>query len=177
MDQTVAVAVITAGAAVSASSLTSWITLRNARQQVEQQLLLAREERAERRSTEHRAARRDAYARFLSEATSAAAMISQARQHEISEELFQSRCAAASDSLTLVFQAGALVLIEDPAEMTEAVRQVRSTLQSELDAARAVREQTGTADAVREAGEQRQIAVGTMIAVARAALAADAESR
>ena len=176
MDQTVAVAVITAGAAISASGLTSWITMHSARQQVEQQLVLAREERAERRASEHRAARRDVCARFLSEAISVAAKIDEAQEREISEELFKSRYAAAWDSMTLLLQAGVPVLIEGPAELAKSARQVRSALISELEAIRAVHEQTGTMDVVLEAGERRRIAVGEMTTVARAALGADRDS-
>ncbi|UQT58489.1 hypothetical protein M4V62_27325 [Streptomyces durmitorensis] len=176
MDQTVAVAVITAGAAVSASGLTSWIAMRNARQQVEQQLLLAREERTDRRAAEHRAARRDAYAHFLSEAISTAATIRQAREQDISEELFQSHYAAASESLTLLLQAGVPALIEGPAEVAKAVREVRSALRTELEAVLAAHEQTGTMDAALEAADQRRSAVGAMSTVARAALGASIDS-
>lgn len=177
MNQTVAVAVITAGAAISASGLTSWIAMRSAQRQSEQQLVLAREERAERRTAEHRTARRDAYAGFLSEAISVAAAIRRVRQLGISEEEFQSRYAAASESLMLLVPTGALVSVEGPAELGEAGRQVRSALTSELQAVRAAYEQTGTMSAALEAGHQRTIAVGAMTTAAREALGANIDTR
>lgn len=65
VNNTVAVALITALSTLTAAGLTGAVTVLLSRGQLRHQAALAREERAEQRSTHHRDVRREVYERFL----------------------------------------------------------------------------------------------------------------
>ncbi|MCQ4083961.1 hypothetical protein NGB36_26085 [Streptomyces sp. RB6PN25] len=71
MNDTVAVALITSLSTLTAAGLAGSVSAWTANKQLRHQALLAREERAEQRATDHRQMRREAYERFLSHADAA----------------------------------------------------------------------------------------------------------
>jgi hypothetical protein len=71
VNDTVAVALITSLSTLTAAGLAGWVSTRTTGRQLRHQAALAREERAERRATDHRETRREAYERFLSRADAA----------------------------------------------------------------------------------------------------------
>jgi hypothetical protein len=71
VNSTVAVALITSVSTLTAAALAGWVSARTTARQLRHQAALAREERAERRATDHRETRREAYERFLTRADAA----------------------------------------------------------------------------------------------------------
>jgi hypothetical protein len=80
VNDTVAVALITSLSTLSAAALAGWVSARTAARQLRHQAALAREERAERRATDHRETRREAYERFLTRADAAYRLLDEHRR-------------------------------------------------------------------------------------------------
>lgn len=71
MDDTVAVALITSLSTLAAAGLAGVVSAWTNKRQLQHEALLARDERAEQRATDHRERRREAYERFLAQADAA----------------------------------------------------------------------------------------------------------
>jgi hypothetical protein len=172
VNETVAVALITAGAALAASLLTAWFTSRSSVRQLEYQLQLAREERNERRAGAHREVRRDAYVRFLNEALATAAQIRQTRPDfvEISDEEFTERYNSARETLLSLSKIHGVMVVAGPVDVSDAATDVRSALEKELNLVREARADRDLQDALDKAQKDRTRALGALAGKARDAL-------
>ena len=169
MTETVVVAIITAAstlvAAALGSLLTAYVSLRS-----------TRDAQAQRRRSEHRLARRDAYVRFLTDAIATAAALRSARVSDLPEAEFRVRYESAERALMELIPVHSLVIVEGPDELGRAANKVRAALGEELGFIREVRQQLKPESALRDARDQRAQAVGEMAVKAREALGGDVDT-
>ncbi|WP_328872444.1 hypothetical protein OHT76_21365 [Streptomyces sp. NBC_00287] len=170
MNQTVAVAVVTAAAAFGGSGLTAFLSLRSARLQNEQQLTLAREERTERRVEALRQSRRDAYVAFLDRADSVVDTITKAHAPHLRDDDFEHLFDAAWGEANNLVPLINVVSVEGPVEVSERAWELRVALYDELRTIRAVRRGEKSDVAKAEVVDRRKRAVTAATDMAREAL-------
>ncbi|WP_159026440.1 hypothetical protein [Streptomyces vietnamensis] len=175
MSEALITAALTAAAAFAAAGLASWLALRGVRHQTTTQRELAAADRVDRRETEARAVRRDAYTQFIAAAIRCAGLIREAKEAHIDDAEYLDRHSAVQHALSDLISAQAIVSVEGPQEVSAAAVQARRSLERELEATHAHRSGSGPAQSVVDAGRARLQAVGRMSDAARRALNGETE--
>ncbi|RLP92421.1 hypothetical protein [Micromonospora sp. CV4] len=130
MQDTVAVALITALSTLAAAALTGLIGARSTRRQLAHQLTVARQENAERRATRRDELRREAYVGFLSACDQAYRRLDR-RWVEAGGDGPEPGYDETYAAMRAVDEAYNLVLLEGPAEVAAAARSVLASLTTE----------------------------------------------
>ncbi|MFJ8668182.1 hypothetical protein [Streptomyces sp. NPDC093600] len=175
MSEALITTAFTAAAAFAAAGLASWLALRGVRHQTTTQRELAAADRVDRRETEARAVRRDAYTQFIAAAIRCAGLIREAKETHIDDEEYRERYSAVQRALSDLILAQAIVSVEGPPEVSAAAAHARRSLDRELEATHAHRSGSGPAQSVVDAGRARLRAVGGVSNAARRALNGETE--
>ncbi|MFJ5835084.1 hypothetical protein [Streptomyces sp. NPDC093089] len=176
MSEALITAALTAAAAFAAAGLASWLALRGVRHQTTTQRELAAADRADRRETEARAVRREAYTQFIAASIRCAGLIREAKEANIADGEYRERHSAVQRALSDLILAQAIVSVEGPEEVSAAAVHARRSLDRELEAMHAHRSGSGSVQSMVDAGHARIQAVGFMSNAARRALNGKTES-
>ncbi|MBQ0905149.1 hypothetical protein [Micromonospora sp. U21] len=130
MQDTVAVALITALSTLAAAALTGLVGARSTRRQLAHQLTVARQENVERRATRRGELRREAYVGFLSACDQAYRRLDR-RWVEAGGDEPAPGYDETYAAMRAVDEAYNLVLLEGPAEVASAARSVQASVTAE----------------------------------------------
>ncbi|MFF5178201.1 hypothetical protein ACFY2Q_09270 [Micromonospora sp. NPDC000316] len=144
MQDTVAVALITALSTLAAAALTGLVGAFSTRRQLAHQLSLARQESAERRATRRDELRREAYVGFLSACDRAYRRLDR-RWVEPAGDGSTPGYDETYAAMRAVDEAYNLVLLEGPADVAAAARSVQSSLTTEYAEQRRLGDEPGDA--------------------------------
>ncbi|KAB1942664.1 hypothetical protein F8271_11615 [Micromonospora sp. ALFpr18c] len=146
MQDTVAVALITALSTLAAAALTGLVGALSTRRQLAHQLTVAGQESAERRATRRDELRREAYVGFLSACDRAYRQLDR-RWLEAAKSEPTSGYDEAYTAMRAVDEAYNLVLLEGPADVAAAARSVLASLTTEYADQRRLGDEPGDAAA------------------------------
>jgi hypothetical protein len=166
-------ATIAALTALAASGVTSWLTLRGVRHQVDAQRDVAARDHAEKRAVEIRAAQKSACIQFMESAIRCAARIQEIRRPGIADDEYQDRLSTARDALSDLIRRQAVLSVEGPSSVAVAATEARGSLDREFAAACAERTGGASHEAVSATGDARWRAVGRVGQAARRAFGND----
>ncbi|WP_159062074.1 hypothetical protein [Streptomyces sp. WM6368] len=144
--------IIPSASSFAAAGLAAWWTVRGVRHQANTQHALAAGTQAAQRESEARAARRQAYARFIYAAVRTAGLLVRMSEAGITEDEYRDRREGAQQALDEVIEHEAIVSVEGPAGVALAAAQARRSLDHELAVILAHRQAQGSREAVEQAG-------------------------